>query len=156
MNAALKVKKIDEQIETGGLASSLGFLLRMAQVKVYEPFSGRPDSPQLKPGEFTVLWLIHLNPGVRQGVVARKLNIKPGHMTKLIRRLEERQIVTRVIPDDDRRSVELTLTDSGQELVATTKDAFIGNENLTEHNLSEKEILQLTDLLKKFVSFKQE
>lgn len=156
MNAALKVKKADGQIETGGLANSLGFLLRMAQVKVYEPFSGQPDSPQLKPGEFTVLWLIHLNPGVRQGVVARKLNIKPGHMTKLVRRLEERQIVTRVIPDDDRRSVELTLTKAGNDLVAATKDTFIDNENLAENNLSEQEILQLTELLKKFVGFKQE
>ncbi len=156
MNAALKTKKADEEIETDGLSSSLGFLLRMAQVKVYEQFTDKPNSPQLKPGEFTVLWLIHLNPSVRQGVVARKLNIKPGHMTKLVRRLEERQIVTRVIPDDDRRSVELTLTKAGNDLVAATKDLFIGNGNLTENALSEQEILQLTKLLKKFVGFKQE
>lgn len=128
----------------------------MAQVKVYKQFTEKPVNPQLKPGEFTVLWLIHLNPGVRQGVVARNLSIKPGHMTKLVRRLEERQIVTRVIPDDDRRSVELTLTTIGNELVTATKALFIGNGNLSENPLSEQEILQLTELLKKFVGFKQE
>lgn len=147
--------RADVSINIGELANSRGFLLRLSRVHVYEQIFRQNGGTQIKPGEFTVLWLLHLNPGVRQGVVARKLHIKPAHMTKLVRRLEEGGIVTRVIPDDDRRSVELTLTDAGRELVANTKGSFFEADDQYQNGLSEQEHQQLIALLTKYVGFDQ-
>ncbi len=81
----------------------------------------------MKPGEFSVLWLIDLNPQVRQGTLARRLRIKPAHMTKLIRRFEADGYVHRRTPDQDRRAVELSLTARAERIVTSNTDAVSGH-----------------------------
>ena len=103
----------EETIEFGEMANSLGLMIRLAQVRLFDAFYQNLAHHGLKPGEFTVLWVIGLNPGARQGLVARKLRIKPAHMTKLIQRAVDKGLVERIVPADDRRSVRLQLTGEG-------------------------------------------
>ncbi len=144
----------DEPVEMGQLEDSFGFLVRMTQVRVFEAFFNGVGHFDLKPGEYSVLWIISLNPGVRQGEVARRLSIKPAHMTKLIQRLEARDFLTRQIPDSDRRSVRLTLTAAGQTFVDTHKDAYFTYYEM-ENCLSAVEMAQLTKLLQKFIGIEK-
>jgi DNA-binding MarR family transcriptional regulator len=74
----------------------------MAQLRSFDFFFEDLGKLGLRPGEFSVLWVIHVNPGVRQGVLAQTLRIKRAHMTKMIRSFEERGLVARTIPEDDR------------------------------------------------------
>ena len=71
-----------------------------------------------------MLTLILHNPGIRQGVLARRLMIKRAHMTKLIRSLEKSGYVERTIPDEDRRSVTLRLKCEGREATSGNGCAF--------------------------------
>lgn len=140
----------EERVELGEIAHSLGFLLRLAQLKAFDSFYKTLLDFDFKLGEYTVLWVIGLNPGLRQGTIARKLNIKPAHMTKLVQRMVAAGYIAREIPADDRRSVHLALTDEGAALVAKNRDAFL-NQHLTERDgLSEKEATQLIVLLNKY------
>src|SRR5690606_34275198 len=109
--------KPSQTVNLGRLSGDLGFLLRLAQLKVYEQYFRQCGERQVKPGEFSVLWAIANNPGIRQSVLCQHLIIKRSHMTKLARSLEDRGLVSRGVPDDDRRGVELTLTEKGQEMV---------------------------------------
>ena len=77
----------EDAIDFGDLTRSVGFLLRMAQLQSFDMFFARLAKHGLKPGEFTLLWVVGLNPGLRQGSLARRLRIKPAHMTKLVQRL---------------------------------------------------------------------
>jgi len=137
-------------LDLGRLADSLGFLLRMAQLETFEAFHTHLGEHGLKPGEFSVIWLISHTPGVRQGVVARSLRIKQAHMTKLVRSLEQRGYVTRVIPDSDRRSVLLHLTDTAQGFVNRYQDDFFGYFFSENDPLTREELQDLTRLLRKF------
>ena len=144
----------DEPVELGELEDSFGFLIRMTQVRVFEAFFNGVGHLELKPGEYSVLWLISLNPNVRQGEVAKRLSIKPAHMTKVIQRLEARGLLTRRIPDDDRRSVRLKLTKDGDAFVEKHKQAYFTYYEM-EHSLSAEEMSTLKKLLQKFIGLEK-
>jgi len=139
-----------EPVVLGELATSTGFLLRMAQLRAFENFFARLDPLGVKPGEFTVLWVIGQNPGLRQGSIARELRIKPAHMTKLVRRLVESGHVARHTPAGDRRSVLLTLTPAGETFVAAHRGALLGLHDADLGYLTADEARQFVALLRKF------
>lgn len=141
-----------EQLDLGELNSSIGFLLRLAQVKAFDGFYGNLTQYGLKPGEFSVLWVIGLNPGVKQGVLAQQLVIKAAHMTKLVQRLVKAGFILRQTSDEDRRSVHLALSESGHAFVDRHRKeflTFVGHENGT---LSKTDMEQLRRLLRKFIA----
>jgi len=140
-----------EDVDVGPMRNSLGFLLRMAQLKTFEQYFTDYKGIGLKPGEFSVLTLIMHNPGIRQGVLARRLMIKRAHMTKLVRSLEKRGYVTRAIPDEDRRSVMLKLTAEGRSFVRRKWTLFMRYEEAPHSPLSAHEERQLIRLLQTFV-----
>jgi DNA-binding MarR family transcriptional regulator len=140
----------DERVELGEITGSLGFLLRMAQLRAFDFFFQTLEGHDLKPGEFTVLWVIGLNPGLRQGVIARRLHIKPAHMTKLVARLVAAGWVTRTVPEDDRRSVRLTLTADGEAFVDRYRQTFLRAHLAERSNLGSDEAETLIALLRRY------
>jgi DNA-binding MarR family transcriptional regulator len=148
MNHARQEQFDLDRIDLGELAGSLGFLLRMAQLRAFESFF-RTAGNELKPGEFTVLWVIGLNPGLRQGTIGRRLRIKPAHMTKLIRRIVEAGLVEREIPPDDRRSIRLSLTKAGRAFVEKHKATLRKSHDAERAALSDTEYKAIVALLRK-------
>ena len=138
-------------VDMGRLSDSLGFLLRLAQLRAFEDFFSDHGPGGLKPGEFSVLWVIARNPGIRQSVLGQRLMIKRAHMTKLIRSMEDQNLLSRRIPDADRRAVELTLTTTGEREVGKAADTFFAYEQTTGGPLARQEVAQLIALLQKFV-----
>lgn len=140
-----------ENVNLERLGSAPGFMLRLAQLRVYEQFFSEVGERGLKPGEFSVLWVIRNNPGIRQSILGQSLMIKRAHMTKLIRALEDQGLLSRRIPDEDRRAVELTLTDRGEKEAETASEWFFAYEAGVGTNLNEAERQQLLGLLRKFI-----
>ncbi|MBP2559416.1 DNA-binding MarR family transcriptional regulator [Neorhizobium galegae] len=140
-----------DEVDLDRLNSALGFLMRLAQLKIYERFFEEVGEHNLKPGEFSVLWVILHNPGIRQSVLGQRLMIKRAHMTKLIRALEDQNLVSRKIPDGDRRAVEITLTPEAVTRVEQASQWFFSYEASVGANLTAGERQQLTALLQKFV-----
>jgi DNA-binding MarR family transcriptional regulator len=128
----------------------------MAQVQVFDFFFDDLGEIGLRPGEFSVLWVIHRNPGVRQGLLAQRLRIKRAHMTKMIRSFEDRGLVMREVPDTDRRALELRLTDAGESFVRRNRDAFFSHDARRPTALNRQEQAQLLALLQKYVGVEHE
>jgi DNA-binding MarR family transcriptional regulator len=143
-------------VDVGPLSSSIGFLLRMAQLKAFEHYFAELADLELKPGELSVLTLILRNPGIRQGVLAQRLMIKRAHMTKLIRALEKGGYVRRTIPDEDRRSVTLTLTAEGRRIMQRHWMRLVDYEQTPKSPLSAEQQQQLIGLLQTFVGLDAE
>ena len=137
-------------IDLSDLEASFGFLLRMAQVKSFEHFFAN-ISEHVRPGEFTVLWLIWKNPGIQQGEAARALKIKRAHMTKLIQRMEREGFVRRTTSPNDQRVVLLSLSEAGAQHVETHKQAFLEVNSAKDSGLTPEEFRQLLNLLRKYV-----
>jgi DNA-binding MarR family transcriptional regulator len=72
-------------------------------------------------------------------------------MTKLVRRMEEQGLILRLVPDHDRRSVELTLTEAGQAWLDEFAPEVFGNEPGVAGRLTEAETAILVGLLRKLI-----
>jgi DNA-binding MarR family transcriptional regulator len=57
------------------------------------------------------------HPGARPGQLARQLNMRPNTVTTIVNALRARGMVRRATAEDDRRAVELTVTQDGQQAV---------------------------------------
>ena len=139
-------------VRLGPLADSLGFLLRLSQLASFREFFDGLADFDVRPGEASVLMLIGGNPGVRQGVLARRLMIKRAHMTKMIRVMEDTGLVTRTVPEDDRRSVELWLTKRGAARVEAMRAPWAAHEARPARNLTKREEAELRRLLRKYLA----
>ena len=135
----------------GPLLDSLGFLLRLSQLASFEQYFQHLPQLELGPGELSLLLFIARNPGIRQGVVGQHLMIKRAHMTKKVRAMEDAGLITRTIPDDDRRSVLLHLSPKGEALAKRLTPAFQAHEALPKGPLSAREEASLKRLLRKYV-----
>jgi len=138
-----------ETLDLGTLSGSLGLLVRLAQTRIYDLFFAAFSGEDIRPGAITVLWVIDLNPNVRQGEVARALNIKPAHMTKLVQRLVSDGLIIRHIPPEDRRSVRLALTPAGRMHLDPLRERFLNVHASENTGLTPSETEQLKHLLRK-------
>jgi len=139
----------EEWVELGEMQDSVGLLLRLAQVKNFNTFYETMDG-ELSPGELTVLMAIGLNPGMRQGTIARNLLIKAAHMTKLVERMVKAGYVTRTVGPEDRRSVCLSLTDDGQLFTQRYRARLALLHDNDRATLTDAEYNQFITLLKKY------
>ncbi|WP_323037148.1 MarR family transcriptional regulator [Pararhodobacter sp.] len=149
MNAPRPITTDDDALDMGTLSHSLGLLVRLAQVRMYDLFFAAFEGTDVRPGEISMLWMLDLNPGVRQGAVARALQIKPAHMTKLVQQLVSAGHITRRIPPEDRRSVRLSLTDPGRQRLEDLKPTFLALHSAESADLTPQDAAQLRLLLHK-------
>jgi len=141
------------EVSLGELENSAGFVLRIAQLTAFERFFAVFGDGELKISEFTVLLAVAENPGIRQGVLADVLKIKWSNMTKLVRALEERGLVERQIPRDDRRSVVLSVTDEGRREIDASADRMYRSDRLALSMLNDEEHAQLLALSRKIAGW---
>jgi len=134
------------------LDGHLGFLLRLAHLDSFARFFSAAALTESQLTEATLLHLLQLNPGVRQGVLARQLRIKRAHMTKIMQGLEGRGLVALSVPPEDRRSVTLTLTAAGVAHLATLWPAVLTGETRVPAGLTAAECARLLALLQKLIA----
>ncbi len=77
-----------------------------------------PDNP-LAVAQLEVLSALTEHPGTRPGQLARLLQMRANTVTTIVNALTARGMISRAIADGDRRAVELTVTDAGQQAVHT-------------------------------------
>jgi DNA-binding MarR family transcriptional regulator len=100
-------------VDFGPLADMVGFMVRLAQLRLFESFFDALGGEGITPGQVGILVALSRNPGIRQGVLADALSIKWSNMAKIIRLLEADGLIRRSVPETDRRAVELQLTAKG-------------------------------------------
>jgi DNA-binding MarR family transcriptional regulator len=143
---------IDAGLAYGELRQNTGFLLRMAWLQISEKLEENAQSVMLTAAEYTILRMIAQSPGVRQGHLAQALYIKPAAMTRIIRGFEERALVTREIPDGDRRTVRLSIRPAGLTALEQARSLFGGQAEHERGTLNDTEQQLLNHLLRKFCS----
>ncbi|MFI1988895.1 MarR family winged helix-turn-helix transcriptional regulator [Actinoplanes sp. NPDC020271] len=103
---------------------------------------------QLSVVEFTVLDALSRQDGwhMRMQQLARAAALSSSATTRLVTRLEDRGLLTRILCADDRRGIYTELTPAGQQLLAAARPAHDG---VLEASLSQAEqIPELESLVK--------
>ena len=100
-------------VRPDGLAEGIARLRRALRrgARVADP--GNP----LAVAQLELLSALTEHPGARPGQLARLLHMRPNTVTTIVNALAAQGLVSRAIADGDRRAVELTATDAGQQAV---------------------------------------
>jgi DNA-binding MarR family transcriptional regulator len=110
-----------DALQLGELSDLLGYVLKRAQLKVFEDFLRCVESLQLTPAQFSVLILLEKNPGRNQTEIANTLGILRPNVVAMLDGLESRDLCTRMRSTNDRRSHILVLTDKGRAVLQRAK-----------------------------------
>jgi DNA-binding MarR family transcriptional regulator len=138
-------------VDFGPMEQQLGFLLRLAQIEDFKAFYRRFGQLELRPGEYSTLIAIGINPGIRQGVLASALMIKRSNMAKMIGALAGKGLVRRQVPDDDKRAFELHPTPKSRALVRKIMPDIIDHDRGAHRRLDAGERELLIGLLRRMI-----
>lgn len=104
-------------IRYGQLDDRLGYVLRRAQIAVFQDFYRAVAAFDISPAQYSALTLIEHNPGLTQTRIAEAIGIKKANFVALIKALEGRGLVNRHPVPGDRRAVALRLSEAGVRLM---------------------------------------
>lgn len=128
----------------------LGYHITQANVscrKVFVRHIG--EAFKLSPVEFTILMLVACNRDATQKQLSQALAVSAPNVTTLLDRLTDRELLTRVRNETDRRSQHVRLTRRGSTLVREVREISMTMERDLLRNLSEAERGILIELLQK-------
>jgi len=106
-----------DAVDTRYLQSLLGYNARRAALSIISVFLERLAVYGLKPVDFSVMSVIHHNPGVTSRQLCASLSILPPNLVGLIQSLESRGLIERKPHPTDGRAVGLHPTDKGVSLM---------------------------------------
>jgi DNA-binding MarR family transcriptional regulator len=106
-----------DKVDTTYLQTLLGYNARRAALSIISVFLERLAVYGLKPVDFSVMSVIHHNPGVTSRQLCATLNILPPNLVGLIQSLESRGLIERKPHPTDGRALGLHPTAKGLSLM---------------------------------------
>lgn len=116
------------ELDLGPLPGLIGYVLRRAQLAVYQDFAHTYARFGIRPVQYAVLTVIELNPGQKQTAVGAALGVKRANFVAVCDELEQRHLIVRRRIPNDRRSYALHLTRKGEALLKELHLASAGHE----------------------------
>src|SRR5215470_18443255 len=103
----------------GGAARADGLAEGIARLRRALRRGARVASPgnSLAVAQLELLSALAEHPGARPGQLARLLHMRPNTVTTIVNALTAQGMISRSTPEGDRRAIELTITDAGQQAV---------------------------------------
>ncbi len=139
-------------VDYGTLPDHVGYLLRLAQLRVWEDFYGRMGETGVSPALFSALMLVRSNPGIQQSRLGEALGVARSGAMTMTDRLERLGLVERRADPHERRAYGLFLTSDGERRMAELVARVQQHDMLINQVLSPDEHRTLMQLLHKFVA----
>jgi DNA-binding MarR family transcriptional regulator len=136
-------------LNTEFLESLLGYNTRRASLTILSVVFERMASLGLRPVEFSMLSLIHHNPGVTSRRLSEALAIQPPNLVGKVANMLEKGWITRQTDAQDKRALVLSLTPQGLEIIKRAETLAEELETAASVQLSVEERETLIQLLKK-------
>ncbi|HEY1726655.1 MAG TPA: MarR family winged helix-turn-helix transcriptional regulator [Steroidobacteraceae bacterium] len=137
--------------EAYNASSSIGYLLKRAHSLVIDHLEAVVADNELTFTQWVVL--MHLRDGLALNAttLCSQLRHDSGALTRVIDQLEGRGLLSRERSREDRRAVQLRLTDVGSATVASTIPAVVDKLNFAMREFSRAEAGELNRLLNKLI-----
>ena len=138
-----------ETVDSRYLEGLIGYNARRAALAVIGVFLERMEPFELRPVDFSILSLIHHNPGITARQLCHTLGIRPPNMVGMISGFEQRGLIERQPHPRDRRAQGLHLRAEGRTLMESAELTAVALEKEVAHRLSPQEQATLMALLQK-------
>ena len=136
-------------MDTGFLQSLIGYNARRAALSIIELFLQRMAPYGLRPVDFSVMSVVHHNPGVTSRQLCAALNLQPPNLVGLLQDLQARGLVEKQPHPRDGRAFGLHPTVKGRDLMGKAEATALALETERAHRLSTQERQTLLALLQK-------
>jgi len=135
------------EINYGLLPTKVGYRIRKAYSHLFQTFTAMLKELRLAPGQYSVLLLIGLNPGLSQMALAEAVGLDGSTIVPITNRFVKLGWIRRTRRKDDRRFYVLRITPAGQEILDRARPIIEEHERRLVSGLSERECKVLIDLL---------
>ena len=135
------------QIDTMDRETNVGRLVQRVRHALVTHIDSAMAALDLTAAQWTVVIYLAEDLATTPAELSRLLHYDPGAMTRLIDRLEKKNIVKRAPSDADRRSVVVSLTEQGRALYPEIRPLIIDVLNHLLRGFSQTEVKQLENLL---------
>jgi len=139
-------------IDLDGLTKHLGYLVRRAQLWIFQDFVRTLADLNIRPAQYSVLIVIDANAGLTQMALANALGIERARLVHLLNALEARRLVRRMAATNDRRSHALHLTAEGRKILNQARLNASEHEQQLAERVGAENHKQLLSLLSVFAS----
>ena len=129
----------------------IGFLLQRVRMEILEDLDKELAPLDITSAQFVILVRLseeHIN---SPSGLCRGVSYDPGAMTRMIDRLEKKGLVRRVRRADDRRKVDLELTEEGKAVRPKLITAVVKVLNHRLRGFSRAEVQQFTGFLNRML-----
>ena len=112
--------------------------------QAYQAFASYSDaqirSMGLTSPQFDVIATLGNTSGMTMNVLAEKTLVTKGTLTGIVDRLEQKGLVQRQVPPENRRCFKIVLTSAGEEVFAQTFPAHVAHLKQRFHSLSPQDL----------------
>jgi len=130
---------------------SVGYLMRRVLLALTQDTDKRLEPHGLTHAQWGPLFMIRKSGSATVAELARELQIDPGAMTRLLDRLESKGLCKRLRSTDDRRVVNVALTDEGRKAADKVPVALAEVMNAHLAGFSKAEWQQLKGYLRRML-----
>jgi DNA-binding MarR family transcriptional regulator len=131
---------------------AIGALIGMARKTIIAKIDAELAPLDVSAAQWIVVLLVGENAVSSATALCEKIAYDPGAMTRLLDRLESKGIVRRVRDPEDRRTIQLELTDSGKALYPKIISAMVDVNNSLLRGFSRDEVSQLEGYLRRMLA----
>jgi DNA-binding MarR family transcriptional regulator len=145
-------QRLKSEVATVGIdlqSDSLGYAIKLAQVRAYDLLFHMYGPDTLTPARMTALSMISMEPAINQSALASRLGITRASVVKVIDALETLRYIARESIKGNRRSYALMLTPAGQARLREFAEQAKGFEERLASQLTSSERRKLIQLLGK-------
>ena len=142
-------RHVVDRVDASYLQTLLGYNARRVSLQVIELFNQRMAAYDLSPVDFSVLSLIHHNPGITSRQLCSSLSLLPPNLVGKISLMEKRDLLQRKPHPDDGRAIGLYLTSEGSSIAADAERNVTELEAEVSSKLTAAETKTLLRLLQK-------
>jgi DNA-binding MarR family transcriptional regulator len=139
-------------IAYGSLPGLLGYNVRKAYSRLFQTFTDMLRDLPLAPGQYGVLLLISMNPGMSQNLLADATGIDRSAIAPITNRFARFGWIRRTRRSEDRRFYSLEITPKGQDilnraqpLIEAHEDQFVSSLTATEEALATTLLARIAD-----------
>lgn len=152
----MKIEEIIKSTVTINEAKKIILNVMFTHTIISEKFNEVLKPYDLSSEQYNVLRILRGQKGnpANMCIIQERMITKNSNTTRLIDKLLLKEFVTREVCPDNRRKIEVLITEKGMQLLNELDPKVIENEQSFANNLNTEELHQLNTLLEKYRTFK--
>lgn len=117
--------------------------------KLQKQSRDRSTLPNARKGQSRCLYIINMMGEINQKRLSEMLNIRPTSLSETIKRLEEKDMISRTPDKDDKRTYLISLTEKGEKEMERIRKSYAAEHKEWLDNLTSEELDAFFEILTK-------